>query len=113
MAETHAPQFRGVWIPAEVLERYASGEINAADMLLLMIIDSLVAPDRGCYASNKYLAERTGRHEINTSKAIARLKKIGLLREVGFNGRRRVLETAWSRINPPPKRLRKGSLRLI
>lgn len=98
MDEEHAPQFRGVWIPVEVLSLFHAGELSATDMLLLVTIDSLVAPGKGCYASNEYLGERTRRSVTKTSNAISRMKKTGLLRQVGFNGTRRFLETAWSRV---------------
>lgn len=98
MAEHHEHQFRGVWIPADVMAKAAAGEINAGDMLLLAIIDSLVAPDKGCYASNTYLANRTGRSERRVRVSISKLKDMGLLKQVGFDGKRRYLETAWSRV---------------
>lgn len=101
MRERHEFQFRGVWIPAEVMEGVASGSIKAPDVVLLSLIDALVAPDVGCYASNEWLAKRTGVHVRKVQERLAKLKNLGLVRQVGFDGKRRYLETAWSRAGTP------------
>lgn len=96
--ETHEFGFRGVWVPAEILELLVAGKIKAADVPLLVVIDALVKKDVGCYASNEYLAQHTGRGERQTREAISRLKGMGLIKQVGFDGKKRYLETTWSRI---------------
>lgn len=97
------PQFRGWFIPAEIIAIWQKREITDKELLLLAIIDSLVKfgdKHRGCFASNEYLAKQIGlRHPRSVSNLISSLCGMGLLREVSFDGRRRYLETAWSRIH--------------
>jgi len=104
MEEQNKPQFRGVWIPADIMNMQAEGKLKAADVVLLAIIDSLVAPDHGCYASNEYLAARVGIHFRKVRERIAKLKTMGLVKQVKFDGRRRHLETAWSRVGTTSQR---------
>lgn len=101
MEETHEFKFRGVWLPAEIMNMLSAGEISPLDTVLLAMIDALVAPGKGCYASNEYLANRIGRGITQTKEAIARLKDLGLIKQVKFDGKRRYLETAWSRVELP------------
>lgn len=96
--ENHKQQFRGVWTPAEVIALLEEGKINCQEMVLLNIIDSLVTPDRGCFATNQYLGERIGLSADRAKRLISNLKSLGLVRQVAFDGRRRYLETSWSRI---------------
>lgn len=99
MEETYQPQFRGVWIPADILTMQEKGQLKAVDIILLAIIDSLVAPNHGCYASNEYLGKRIGLTTRNVQVHIAKLKKMGLVRaeKTGAGTKRRHLVTAWSR----------------
>jgi len=91
-------KFRGWFIPAEVVELFQSGKISARETLLLATIDSLVSKDKGCFASNEYLAKKLRIEPDTISRAVTKLKRLGLVRQVGFDGRRRILETCWSRI---------------
>ena len=81
------------------MELLSNGTLNHRDITLLAIIDALVKPGVGCYASNDYLGTRIGRGWRQVSEAVAKLKKLGLIRQVASDGKRRYLETAWSRIN--------------
>lgn len=104
--ENHKQQFRGVWIPAEIFTLLEQGTINCQEVLLLAIIDSLVSPDKGCWATNKYLGERIGVGADRIVRMVSHLRELDLLKQVGFDGKRRYLETAWSRIvEPRQKRL--------
>jgi hypothetical protein len=47
-------EFKGVWIPREV---WLDRRLNALEKVILIEIDSLDSTERGCYASNKYIAE--------------------------------------------------------
>ncbi len=91
---------QGWWIPPEIVELVAKGEISPSELVLLATIDFFVAADKGCYASNEYLSERTGLNKTYISDLISKLTEQGLIIRVAFNGRHRVLETAWSRMNP-------------
>jgi len=108
------PKFRGIWIPATVWFMFLNKEIGATELHLLATIDSLVTPEKGCYASNKYLGEILGVRPDYIARLISKLKHKDLIKQVKFDGRRRYLETVWSRVeldrlssseledNPPP-----------
>jgi hypothetical protein len=96
--ESHEPQFRGVWIPADVLHLFRERTVTAMDVFLLVQIDSLVQKEVGCYASNEYLGKMMGWTPRAVQLSVAKLKKLGLLKQVGYDGRHRYLETAWSRV---------------
>jgi hypothetical protein len=92
-------QFRGVWIPADVWNLFLRKEINATELHLLAMVDSLVTDDRGCYASNSYLADILGLRSDYVSRLIGSLKRKKLIKQIKFDGRRRYLETMWSRVD--------------
>lgn len=94
--EHHENQFRGWWVPAEVVRLFQSGKIGPMETLLLATIDGLISPERGCFASNKYLAAKLGILPRYVVKMIGNLTRDGLIIRTGFNGRIRTLETAWS-----------------
>lgn len=89
-------KFAGVWIPVNIFRRFWDGKISTREMVLLATIDSLIGM-RGCFASNAYLAKRCRVKEPEISRMISRLKKMGLIRQIGFDGRTRTLETKWHR----------------
>jgi hypothetical protein len=92
------PKFRGIWIPAEVWFMFLKKEIGATELHLLATIDSLVTPEKGCFASNKYLGKMLGVRPDYIARLISKLKQKQLIQQVKFDGRRRYLETVWSRI---------------
>ena len=91
-------KMRGIWIPAEVWFLFLKKEIGSTELHLLATIDSLVTPERGCFASNKYLGELLGVRPDYIARLIGKLKAKGLINQTKFDGRRRFLETVWSRI---------------
>lgn len=95
--EHHERHFKGVWIPIEILDLAITKQITHGDVLLLSNINALTSRTRGCYASNRYLAETMGWTPRNTQERIAKLRKMGLLHDVG-GGIHRELETAWCRV---------------
>lgn len=99
--DTPKKQCRGWFIPIEIVELFEAEEINAAETLLLATIDSLVSKKRGCFAGNEYLAKRMSTSKDKICRMIGKLKGLGLLRQISFNGRIRELETVWSRIVIP------------
>ena len=46
--------FKGVWIPKEI---WLNTDLSIIEKVLLVEIDSLDNSDRGCFASNEYLAK--------------------------------------------------------
>ena len=104
-SEFFSPKFRGTWAPADLHILIYEGKITSSEFVLLQIIDSLVeARGDGCWASNAYLAARMHKSEIYVKKMIKKLKRLGLVEFAGWKkagGKEyRMLETAWSRIQP-------------
>lgn len=85
--------FKGVWIPKTV---WLDTRLNALDKIILTEIDSLDMGDKGCYASNKYIAEFCQCSETKVSTAISKLIKYGYLYVKSFDGRQRVLKSSLS-----------------
>ena len=46
--------FKGIWIPKEI---WLDDRLNALEKMILMEIDSLDTDEKGCYATNDYIAE--------------------------------------------------------
>ena len=85
--------FKGVWIPKIV---WLDERLNALDKVILTEIDSLDNGERGCYASNKHIAEFCQCSETKVSTAISKLIKIGYLYVQKFDGRQRELKSRLS-----------------
>ncbi len=91
MSDTPKPAFKGVWIPKAIWE---SREISWMEKCLLAEIDSLddeESGDRGCFASNKYFAQKFGSTEASIANQISHLRKLGFVKTIGFDGRERNL----------------------
>lgn len=82
--------FKGVWIPKEV---WLDRRLNALDKIILTEIDSLDNGERGCWASNKRIAEFCQCSESKVSKSISHLIKCGYLYVQKFDGRQRELKS--------------------
>ena len=85
--------FKGVWIPKEV---WLDTRLNALEKIILTEIDSLDSSERGCWASNKHLAEFCQCSESKVSTAISKLIKLGYLYVQSFDGRLRELKSRLS-----------------
>ena len=85
--------FKGVFIPKAV---WLDARLSALDKIILTEIDSLDSSDRGCFASNKHIAEFCQCSETKVSTAISKLVKLGYLRVQSFDGRRRILKSCLS-----------------
>ena len=88
MAEQNR-EFRGVWFPSEV---WLDGRLTALEKIILLEIDSLDGPE-GCYASNEYLAGFCHCSKNKVVEAVGKLKELGYVESVSFDGRKRVLKT--------------------
>ena len=82
--------FKGIWIPAEV---WLDQRLSAIDKVILAEIDSLDIGDRGCYASNKHIAEFSQCSEATVTRAVSKLIDYGYLKIKNFDGRQRVLRS--------------------
>lgn len=85
--------FKGVWIPKIV---WLDERLNALDKIILTEIDSLDNGERGCYASNRHIADFCQCSETKVSTAISKLIKIGYLYVQKFDGRQRELKSSLS-----------------
>lgn len=85
-SEKHTNHHKGWWIPIE-LERFGLSKI---EQFLLSIIDNLDGPNH-CSASNAYLANQMDLSLSRISFYITKFKKMGLIEEVSFSGRIRIL----------------------
>lgn len=85
--------FKGVWIPREV---WLDTRLNALEKIILTEIDSLDMSDKGCYASNKYIADFCQCSETKVSTAISKLIEYGYLFVKSFDGRQRTLKSRLS-----------------
>lgn len=89
MAENQR-DFKGVWIPKAV---WLDTRLTALDKVILTEIDSLDQSERGCFASNKHIADFCQCSERKVSESISQLLKLGYLVVQSFDGRQRELRS--------------------
>jgi hypothetical protein len=82
--------FKGVWIPKDI---WLNTDLSIIEKVLLVEIDSLDNSDRGCFASNEYLASFVQLSEGRVANIISDLKKRGFIIQLFFDGRNRGLRT--------------------
>lgn len=85
--ETNRRDFKGVWIPKEI---YLHPDLSWTEKILCVEIDSLDQGE-GCWASNGHFARFLGIGESQIVKSITKLRKLGLLIDVKFDGRKRYI----------------------
>lgn len=68
--------FKGVWIPAEI---WLTRGLSLVEKVMLVEIDSLQHPERGCYASNAHFAEFFGLSNSRVSEIITSLAEKGMV----------------------------------
>lgn len=88
--------FKGVWIPKVV---WLDRRLNALDKIILAEIDSLDQGERGCFASNQYIAEFCQCSERKVSEAISKLTEYGYIWVQSFDGRTRELRSSLTKIS--------------
>ena len=86
--------FKGVWIPKAV---WLDRRLSALDKMILTEIDSLASEERGCFASNAYIADFCQCSEAKVTRSISLLIKLGYLYVASFNGRQRELKSRLSK----------------
>ena len=79
--------FKGVWFPKEV---WLNKELDMIEKALLIEIDSL-DNEFHCVAGNDYFAEFLGVSESKVTRSIKKLKELGYIEDVHFDGRVRKL----------------------
>ena len=82
--------FKGIWIPAEV---WLDERLNPLEKVILMEIDSLDCVEKGCYASNEYIAGFCQCSESKVAHAVTRLVELGYVSRKSFDGRQRILQS--------------------
>jgi len=69
-------EFRGVWFPREI---WLAADLSFLAKGILVEIDSLSSDARGCFASNRYLAQFFNASQSQISRTISDLEKRGLI----------------------------------
>lgn len=83
--------FKGIWIPKEI---WLNENLTPTEKFAWAEVHSLYDKDKGgCWASNEYLAEFLCITSDHAGRVIAKLKKLGLMEQVSFDGRTRVLKS--------------------
>lgn len=81
--------FTGVWIPREI---WLHPHLLPLEKLLWGEVKSLFNREKGgCFASNLYLAKFFKVSERYIIEMLSKLKKFGLVKEISFNGRQRII----------------------
>jgi hypothetical protein len=80
--------FKGVWIKKEI---WLNTNLSLIEKVLIVEIDSLDKSNRGCFASNEYLANFVNLSEGRVANIISDLKKRDFLIQLFFDGRNRGL----------------------
>ncbi|WP_409036321.1 helix-turn-helix domain-containing protein [Leptospira levettii] len=76
----------GLWIPVEI-------EVLPLNLTEKVLLAEIVSLDRvgECFASNEHFSKLIGIRSDSVSRIISKLKKMGLVKQTGFDGRRRKL----------------------
>lgn len=86
--------FKGIWIPKEI---WLNKDLSPLEKIILAEIDSLDTEEYdGCIAGNEYLAEFCQCSTNKVALAVSKLKEMGFIELVSFDGRTRKLK---SRLN--------------
>lgn len=94
--------FKGVWIPKAV---WLDNRLTALDKVILTEIDSLDQGERGCFASNKHIADFCQCGERKVSESVSKLIKYGYLRVQNFDGRQRELRSRLEKFTTLPSKI--------
>lgn len=93
--------FKGVWIPKVV---WLDNRLSALDKVILTEIDSLDQGERGCYASNRHIADFCQCSEAKVTKSVSQLIKYGYLYVQKFDGRQRELRSRLAKFTGLPSK---------
>jgi hypothetical protein len=82
--------FKGIWIPREI---WLAQNLSCIEKCVWAEIHSLFDRERGgCYASNEYLMEFFGLKDRRLREIVYKLRDLGWVKEVSFDGRNRVIK---------------------
>lgn len=89
--EEQKRRFDGIWIPANV---WLNKDLSPLDKIILAEVNSLDDDETHCFASNEYLAEFCQCSERKVTESLGKLKSLGFIEQISFNGRTRILKIA-------------------
>lgn len=95
MTEAHSYKFKGVWITKAL---WLATDLSWMEKCLVAEIDNLDDDERGCTASDVYLANKFQSTPASIANMLCRLRKIGYIKTLSFDGRIRRM-----RVNPRVK----------
>ena len=104
--EENQRDFKGVWIPRTV---WLDTRLNALEKVILTEIDSLDNGERGCWATNKHIADFCQCSERKVSEAISNLVGLGYLRIQAFDGRLREIKSNLPMLEGTSQNLRESN----
>ena len=81
--------------PREVVESLFAGRLSVLDMKIFVVIQSLSKTEKGCYLKNESFARLCKVTECSVKRSISRLKELDLIRQIGWDGRRRFLRSTY------------------
>lgn len=90
MSNSFSRDFKGIWIPKEL---WFDSRLTPDEKVLAAEIDSLDHEKDHCYARNAYFAAFFQCNERKIKEMISKLKKLGFISEVSFDGRTRKLQS--------------------
>ena len=93
--------FKGIWIPKEI---WLDDRLNALEKMILMEIDSLDTDEKGCYATNDYIAEFCQCTSKKVSLAVKKLIELEYIELVRFDGRRRIIKSRLKKSSNLPRK---------
>lgn len=82
-----APGLTGIFVPRAILE---DQRLSLLEKVLFGLLDGFARGERGCFASNGYLARCLGRSNRCVRLALANLEAAGLVRRIGSENRRTI-----------------------
>ena len=91
--------FKGVWIPKEI---WLNEELTLLEKIIFVEIDSL-DNENHCTAGNDYFAAFCNCSESKVTKAIKKLKDLGMIEELSFDGRHRKIRVVKSTMQSSKK----------
>ena len=101
---------KGIWLPGEVA---FNEKLTRVDLFIWWIINSLDHTENNCWASNAYIAKVLKLNNKQTvTNSISKLKKLGYLKQISFDGRIRRLSINDSYLKKYKKLIKEYNKRL-
>ena len=87
----------GVHFPEDIYQLVRKKVLKPSEMFLLALINRLARGKNGCYASNEWLGEEVGLKHTQIKTILKKLRDMGLIRTIKTDGRKRWMETCYTR----------------